>query len=54
MPQAQTNPPAQGDAGAVDPYAIYGGYQNYLQMWYSSFAQQQPQPPTGQGDQQGQ
>ncbi|KAF1343744.1 hypothetical protein EJ07DRAFT_170124 [Lizonia empirigonia] len=29
--------------GAADPYAIYGGYQNYLAMWYASFAQQQQQ-----------
>jgi far upstream element-binding protein len=51
MPQAQTNPAPQGD-GAADPYAVYGGYQNYLAMWYSSFAQQQQQQPAGQGDQQ--
>lgn len=28
---------------AADPYAVYGGYQNYLAMWYASIAQQQPQ-----------
>lgn len=43
--------PAQADA-AVDPYAAYGGYQNYLNLWYSSLgyqAQQQPgqQAPPG-------
>ena len=36
-------PAAGGAAGAADPYAIYGGYQNYLAMWYASFAQQQQQ-----------
>jgi far upstream element-binding protein len=41
----------QGDA-AADPYAPYGGYQNYLAMWYSSLAAQQQggapgQPPPG-------
>ena len=45
-PQGQ--PPAAPAAGApaggaADPYAIYGGYQNYLAMWYASFAQQQQQ-----------
>ena len=49
LPQAQANAPPQGEAGAADPYAIYGGYQNYLAMWYSSYAQQQQQG--GQGDQ---
>lgn len=51
VPQGQTNPAPPAD-GAADPYAIYGGYQNYLAMWYSSFAQQQQQQPAGQGDQQ--
>ncbi|KAF2017115.1 hypothetical protein BU24DRAFT_431945 [Aaosphaeria arxii CBS 175.79] len=46
---APANPPATGDAAAADPYAIYGGYQNYLAMWYSSFAQQQQQQAGGQG-----
>ncbi|KAF2872914.1 hypothetical protein BDV95DRAFT_490420 [Massariosphaeria phaeospora] len=49
LPQAQANAPPQGEAGAADPYAVYGGYQNYLAMWYSSYAQQQQQG--GQGDQ---
>lgn len=30
-----------GGAAAADPYAVYGGYQNYLAMWYASIAQQQ-------------
>jgi far upstream element-binding protein len=45
-PQGQPPAPAAGTpaaAGAADPYAIYGGYQNYLAMWYASFAQQQQQ-----------
>ncbi|KAH7399080.1 hypothetical protein DE146DRAFT_521366 [Phaeosphaeria sp. MPI-PUGE-AT-0046c] len=46
-PPAQ--PPASAAApagGAADPYAVYGGYQNYLAMWYASIAQQQGgQPP---------
>ncbi|KAF2258607.1 hypothetical protein CC78DRAFT_594472 [Lojkania enalia] len=47
MPQAQANAPSQGDAATADPYAIYGGYQNYLAMWYASVAQQQQQQPGG-------
>jgi hypothetical protein len=48
-PAAQPAAPAANPAGgaAADPYAVYGGYQNYLAMWYASIAQQQPQgqPP---------
>ncbi|KHJ32868.1 putative kh domain-containing protein [Erysiphe necator] len=29
--------------GAEDPYAAYGGYQNYLALWYQAIAQQQQQ-----------
>ncbi|KAF2740891.1 eukaryotic type KH-domain (KH-domain type I) [Polyplosphaeria fusca] len=47
---AQANAAPQGE-GAADPYAIYGGYQNYLAMWYSSFAQQQAQQNPGGGGQ---
>ncbi|KAF2639238.1 hypothetical protein P280DRAFT_481395 [Massarina eburnea CBS 473.64] len=40
QPDAQHNPaqqPAQGgDAAAADPYAVYGGYNNYMAMWYAS------------------
>lgn len=48
QPQGGAMPQAQGGAAppadpAADPYAPYGGYQNYLAMWYSSFAQQQQQ-----------
>jgi far upstream element-binding protein len=53
-PAAQPPIAAASPAGgaAADPYAIYGGYQNYLAMWYASFAQQQqggqpPQAPPG-------
>lgn len=34
-------------ASAADPYAVYGGYQNYLAMWYASIAQQQQQGAPG-------
>ncbi|KEF57628.1 uncharacterized protein A1O9_05546 [Exophiala aquamarina CBS 119918] len=37
-------------AGAADPYAAYGGYQNYLSMWYAAMAAQQ-QGGQGQGEQ---
>ena len=53
QPAAQASAPqpaAQGDAAAVDPYAAYGGYQNYLNLWYSSLgynAQQPGQAPPG-------
>lgn len=45
-PQMPAAAPTQ-EGGATDPYAIYGGYQNYLAMWYSSFAQQQQQGGQG-------
>ncbi|KAF2199174.1 hypothetical protein GQ43DRAFT_376906 [Delitschia confertaspora ATCC 74209] len=51
LPQAQANAAVpQGDP-TTDPYAPYGGYQAYLAMWYSSFAQQQQQQAAGQGGQ---
>ena len=48
--QAPSQAPSdgQGAGGAADPYAIYGGYQNYAAMWYAHIAQQggqQGQPP---------
>ncbi|KAI1611769.1 hypothetical protein EDD37DRAFT_650469 [Exophiala viscosa] len=46
-PQAAA-PPSEG---AADPYAAYGGYQNYLQMWYAAMAAQQQQSGPGQGEQ---
>jgi far upstream element-binding protein len=46
MPPAQQGMPAQ--AGGADPYAQYGGYDNYLRMWYAAMsAQQGGQPPQG-------
>ena len=30
-------------AGGEDPYAAYGGYNNYVAMWYAAMAQQQQQ-----------
>jgi far upstream element-binding protein len=55
MPQAQqpgAPPPA---AGGADPYAPYGGYQNYITMWYAAMQaqqqQQQQQGSQGQGEQ---
>ncbi|KAL5115974.1 hypothetical protein ACEQ8H_006091 [Pleosporales sp. CAS-2024a] len=44
-PAAQPPASAANPAGGAtaDPYAVYGGYQNYLAMWYASIAQQQPQ-----------
>jgi len=48
--QTQAAAPVGGDG--VDPYAAYGGYQNYVAMWYAAMAQQQqgqgqgePKPP---------
>lgn len=32
---------AQQGADSADPYAIYGGYHNYVAMWYAAVAQQQ-------------
>ncbi|WEW60809.1 hypothetical protein PRK78_006297 [Emydomyces testavorans] len=39
-------PPASGPAAgsdSADPYAMYGGYENYIAMWYAAMAQQQQQ-----------
>lgn len=49
-PPGQAPAPAANPAGgAVDPYAVYGGYQNYIAMWYASIAQQQQGGQPGQG-----
>ncbi|CAJ2510722.1 Uu.00g063470.m01.CDS01 [Anthostomella pinea] len=49
----ETQAPAAANGGA-DPYAMYGGYQAYLALWYQALAQQQqgggpagemPKPP---------
>lgn len=48
-PQPQPAAPA---AGGPDPYAPYGGYENYARMWYAAVAAQQQQPGgQGQGEQ---
>ncbi|RMZ88787.1 hypothetical protein DV736_g4002, partial [Chaetothyriales sp. CBS 134916] len=39
LPAAQ--PGAPPPAGAVDPYAAYGGYQHYVTLWYTALAAQQ-------------
>ncbi|KAJ3519280.1 hypothetical protein NM208_g14186 [Fusarium decemcellulare] len=50
---ATTNPPSQATSGdGQDPYAQYGGYQNYVALWYQSLMYQQQQggqgaPPAG-------
>ena len=41
--------PGAAAPGGVDPYAAYGGYDNYVAMWYAAMAQQQQQ---GAGEQQ--
>ncbi|KAF3765612.1 hypothetical protein M406DRAFT_256705, partial [Cryphonectria parasitica EP155] len=51
-PGNQGAPPPQAPAGGdgqLDPYAIYGGYQNYIALWYQSFAQNAANAG-GQGD----
>ena len=50
--QSGTGPqqPAAPSAGGEDPYAAYGGYNNYVAMWYAAMAQQQQQ---GAGEQAG-
>ncbi|KAJ6788497.1 hypothetical protein PWT90_09679 [Aphanocladium album] len=51
---SSTNAPPQAASGdASDPYAQYGGYQNYVALWYQSLMYQQQQqggegtPPAG-------
>lgn len=51
MPQAGAPAPAAGGDPAADPYAAYGGYQNYVALWYAALAQQGQaggQPPAPQ------
>ncbi|MCJ1309126.1 hypothetical protein MMC25_002781 [Agyrium rufum] len=45
--QPSSHPASAPAAGDPDPYAPYGGYQNYVALWYASF-QQGSQPPGGQ------
>ena len=45
-PQQQQQQPS-GPGGGADPYAAYGGYENYVALWYSSYqAQNQGQQST--------
>jgi far upstream element-binding protein len=51
-PQATPQTGAQPDGIAADPYASWGGYNNYVALWYSAMAAQQGQqggqaPPGG-------
>lgn len=49
---ASTNQPSQASAGdASDPYAQYGGYQNYVTLWYQSLMYQQQQQQQQRGGQ---
>lgn len=48
--QQNMQPQAQPGGDAADPYAPYGGYQNYVALWYSSLqtqGQQQQQQQAG-------
>ena len=46
--QQQRAPPPDA---AKDPYAAYGGYENYIALWYSSYQQNAQQNPQAQGPQ---
>ena len=46
--RGQQNPQPQA-GGDADPYAPYGGYENYVALWYSSYQQQAQQNPQSQG-----
>ncbi|KAL7624488.1 hypothetical protein AAE478_006053 [Parahypoxylon ruwenzoriense] len=55
QPSATDGQQATAPTGAGDPYAMYGGYNQYVALWYQALAQQQqagtqpsseaPQPP---------
>jgi far upstream element-binding protein len=47
-PQAGAPGAPTGGDDAADPYAPYGGYQNYMIMWQLALAQQQGQQPGAQ------
>ncbi|KAK2736595.1 hypothetical protein FQN57_000712 [Myotisia sp. PD_48] len=52
-PSAQQQQPMQMGAGdGTDPYAMYGGYENYMAMWYAAMAQQHQQQQQQQQHQQ--
>ena len=40
---------AQPPNAKEDPYAAYGGYDNYIALWYSSYQQNAQQTPQAQG-----
>ncbi|KAL7964541.1 hypothetical protein HDV63DRAFT_268765 [Trichoderma sp. SZMC 28014] len=43
-PDSSTNqPPQTSSSDGTDPYAQYGGYQNYVALWYQSLMYQQQQ-----------
>ncbi|KAI9804614.1 MAG: hypothetical protein M1833_006688 [Piccolia ochrophora] len=48
--QAQQPSSTEDQGSDADPYAAYGGYNNYVAMWYAAMAQQQQQQQ-GQGEQ---
>ena len=47
MPPAQAPGAAPASAAGGDPYAAYGGYQNYVALWYAAMQQQQGGQPGG-------
>ncbi|KAK8200462.1 hypothetical protein HDK77DRAFT_228897 [Phyllosticta capitalensis] len=51
MPQQPAAAPGEDGAAGADPYAMYGGYQNYISMWYAAIAQQQQTPGQTPGQQ---
>ncbi|KAG6005480.1 hypothetical protein E4U43_000585 [Claviceps pusilla] len=51
-PDTSANPARASSGDGSDPYAQYGGYQNYVALWYQSLIyqqQQQQQQQTGDG-----
>ncbi|KAG5978587.1 hypothetical protein E4U56_000022 [Claviceps arundinis] len=44
---ASANPARASTGDGADPYAQYGGYQNYVALWYQSLMYQQQQQQTG-------
>lgn len=49
-PPAGAAQPPPAVAGQSDPYAPYGGFENYSRMWYAALQAQQQQAGQGQGD----
>ncbi|KAG5950633.1 hypothetical protein E4U53_004702 [Claviceps sorghi] len=48
-PDTSANPNRASSGDGADPYAQYGGYQNYVALWYQSLVYQQQQQQTGDG-----